>query len=461
MTYTSFQGCPLGPKREDGSIPILPLTVGHLALWLETQGAVIRNWIATQGFKAAPGTMVCVPNGQGDVERILFGLGEGADFWAFGALTQTLPAGDYHLEGTGDFFKESLAFILGAYEFTRYKKGRDKRVALACPQGVDYDRCVSQARALYLARDLINTPAEDMGPGAVVDAAQTLARAYKAKLDVITGEDLLDSNFPAIHRVGRASDRDPRFIDFHWGNPQHPRVTLVGKGVCFDSGGLDIKSASNMLLMKKDMGGAACVLALAQMIMDAKLPIALQVLIPAVDNAIAGNAMRPKDVIVMRSGKTVEISDTDAEGRLILADALAYGAEGKPELMIDFATLTGAARVALGPDVPNLFTNCDDVAQGLLDSAQVQGDPLWRMPLWAGYKSMLNSPIADLSSTGTSAYGGAITAALFLEHFVGDVPWVHIDLMAWNTKSTPGRPEGAEAMGVRAVFDYLERRYGA
>lgn len=455
MTYTSFKSELFIPQRAEKSIPIIPLTRAELPGWLSTQNDFVKSLVASQGFDAKAGGVLILP------DFAILGMGDAWDFWVFGGLTQALRAGNYHIDAPHihDLAQECLAFLLGGYEYARYKKGSLRHVTLACPMGVSYERCLSHAQALYLVRDLINTPAEDMGPGELVAAAHKIARDHKAKLDVITGEDLLDSNFPAVHRVGRASDREPRLIDLHWGDPKNPRVTLVGKGVCFDSGGLDIKPPSGMLLMKKDMGGAACVLGLAQMIMDARLPIYLHVIIPAVDNAIAGNAMRPKDIITMRSGKTVEIGDTDAEGRLILADALAYGAEGQPDLMIDMATLTGAARIALGPDLPNLFANQDAIADGILDLASGQEDFLWRMPLWAPYKKFLSCSIADLSSTSSSGYGGAITAALFLEHFVGNSPWVHIDLMAWNTKSAPGRPEGGEAMGVRALFAYLEKRY--
>jgi leucyl aminopeptidase len=317
------------------------------------------------------------------------------------------------------------------------------------------------AAGVCLTRDLINTPAQDLGPEELAEAAKAMARPHKAKVKVIVGKGLLSENYPSVHAVGRAAAQEPRLIDITWGKGGHPRVTLVGKGVCFDSGGLDIKPAGGMLNMKKDMGGAAQVLGLAHMIMDAKLPVRLRVLVPAVENAISSNAFHPKDILQTRKGLTVEVGNTDAEGRLILSDALTEAASDKPAMIIDFATLTGAARVALGSDVPALFCNDDVLADAMLSHGMDANDPLWRMPLWQGYKHFLSSPIADISSTGSAPNGGAITAALFLEHFVEpDVPWAHIDLMAFNNSSRPGRPEGGEAQGIRGIYAMLKSRYG-
>ncbi|MHA1571452.1 MAG: leucyl aminopeptidase family protein, partial [Alphaproteobacteria bacterium] len=315
--------------------------------------------------------------------------------------------------------------------------------------------------ATYLVRDLVTTPAEDMGPAQLADAARALGRRHKATVRVTTGDQLLKQNYPAIHAVGRASDDPPRLIDLSWGATKDPKVTLVGKGVCFDTGGLDLKGAAGMLLMKKDMGGAAHVLGLASMIMDAKLPVRLRVLIPAVENAVAGNAYHPMDVLTMRNGMTVEVGNTDAEGRLVLADCLVRACEEKPALLIDYATLTGAARVALGPELPALFTNDDTLAHDLGEIGRNNADPVWRLPLHRDYRRMLDSAIADISSTGSGGLAGAITAALFLAEFVDeDIPWVHFDVMAWNPRSRPGRPEGGEAMGLRTVYAAIAQRFG-
>jgi leucyl aminopeptidase len=315
-------------------------------------------------------------------------------------------------------------------------------------------------QAITLVRDLINTPAEDMMPEHLAQAMITLAQAFNAHVEQVVGDSLLDQNFPTIHAVGRASTHPPRLLELRWGKESAPKLTLVGKGVCFDSGGLDLKAANNMRLMKKDMGGAAHVMGLAHRVMSTGLPVRLRVLVPTVENAVAGNAFRPGDVIRSRKGLTIEIDNTDAEGRLILCDALATGAADNPDLMIDFATLTGAARVALGTEIPVFFCNTDEVAAGLMATAETEHDPIWRLPLHAPYRELLDSKIADIANSAGAPYGGAITAALFLQEFVpAGIPWVHFDIMAWNTKSRPGRPEGGEAMGLRAVFRYLCQRF--
>ena len=320
-------------------------------------------------------------------------------------------------------------------------------------------RVRGQVAGIYRVRDLVNTPAEDMMPEHLSDAVKTMAGEFNAKVAEIVGDALLKKNFPAIHAVGRAASHAPRLIDLRWGKSNHPKLTLVGKGVCFDSGGLDLKPASGMRLMKKDMGGAAHAIGLAHMIMSAGLPVRLRMLVPAVENAVSGNAYRPGDVVTSRKGLSIEIDNTDAEGRVILCDALTEAAAETPDLVIDFATLTGAARVALGTDLPAMFCNHDQVAQGLADSAASVHDPVWRLPLYRPYRELIDSPIADIVNSG-GPYGGAITAALFLQDFVpAATPWVHFDLMAWNLRSRPGRPEGGEAMGLRAILDYLRVRY--
>jgi leucyl aminopeptidase len=315
--------------------------------------------------------------------------------------------------------------------------------------------------AISMARDLITTPSSDMGPAELAGAAQDLAKTHKARIRVIVGDDLLKQNYPMVHAVGRASSRAPRLIDLSWGKESDPKVTLVGKGVCFDTGGLDLKPASGMLMMKKDMGGAATVMAVAAMVMSAKLPVRLRLLVPAVENSVSGNAFRPMDVVPTRKGITVEIGNTDAEGRLILCDALHEGASEKPTMMVDCATLTGAARVALGTDLPALFCNDDALADDLLDAGKSVTDPMWRLPLFAGYRRLLDSKVADINNAPGVAFGGAITAALYLKEFVpDDVPWAHFDMMAWNNSSRPGRPEGGEAQAARAIFAAIEKRVG-
>jgi leucyl aminopeptidase len=385
---------------------------------------------------------------------------DGSGLWDFAAMVQALKPGKYKLDVSFDSFQAQLVFLawgLSAYGFDRYSK-KDRDFPHLCVRSdVDVEDVERQVNATNLVRDLINTPANDMGPVELAQHAQDVAEKYNAKLTVIVNDDLLKANYPAVYTVGMASSREPRLIDFRWGSDEHPKITLVGKGVCFDSGGLDIKPAAGMLTMKKDMGGAAHVLALAQMIMDAQLPVCLRVLIPAVENSISGVAYRPMDVIKMRSGKTVEVGNTDAEGRLILADALHEADSEKPALIIDIATLTGAARIAVGTELGALFSNDDKLAGQLIQFGRDTQDPLWYMPLWEGYRSNLKSKVADMSSTGSSGYGGAITAALFLSEFLENkTPWFHLDIMAWNTGDKPGRQEGGEAMGLRALYAFIK-----
>jgi leucyl aminopeptidase len=355
----------------------------------------------------------------------------------------------------------ALGWALATYAFARYHAKPASGAALVWPAGADRGRVERLARAAFLARDLTNTPAGDLGPEELAQAAVRVAEEGGACHRVIVGDDLLGENYPTIHAVGRASTRPPWLVDLVWGDPAAPKVTLVGKGVCFDTGGLDLKPASGMRLMKKDMGGAAIVLGLAQAIMDARLPVRLRVLLPCVENSVSGNAMRPMDIIRTRKGLTVEIGNTDAEGRLILCDALAEASTETPQLLIDMATLTGAARVALGPELAALFCNDDKLAAALLDAADAEEDPMWRMPLWRPYRKMIDSKIADLNNVSEGPHAGAITAALYLQEFVEPgIPWAHLDVMAWNPQSRPGRPEGAEATALRALYAHISRRFG-
>ena len=348
-----------------------------------------------------------------------------------------------------------------SYQFTRYKSTDKVMARLAIDAACNAPAVKQQVEAIFLVRDLINTPADDMMPEHLASCMVDLASEFDARFRSLEGDDLLTHNYPAIHAVGRASDNAPRFLTLEWGQSDRPNVTLVGKGVCFDSGGLDIKNATGMRLMKKDMGGAAHALGLARLIMSAELPVRLRVLVPAVENAIAGNAYRPGDVVTTRSGKTIEVDNTDAEGRIVLADALSDAAEHDPALVIDFATLTGAARVALGTALPAMFCNDDCVANDLLSASDQVRDPIWRLPLHQPYRELIDSKVADITNSAQSPFGGAITAGLFLQTFVPEhVPWVHFDVMAWNVTAKPGRPEGGEAMGIRAVFQYLHTTYG-
>ena len=455
----------LRPTAGADSVPLTPVTKDGLEGWLSGQPASVRAWVTGTGFKGEPGKTALLPGPEGGLARVLVGTEAAADFWAYGGLPASLPAGDYHIDADLDretATRAALGWALGCYAFTRYKSGNGKTFAtLAWPERADRAAVERIATATYLVRDLINTPANDMGPAELAAAAEALGAEFDAKVKVIVGDDLLKKNYPAIHAVGRASTRAPRLIDLTWGDKDAPRVTLVGKGVCFDTGGLDLKPSSGMLLMKKDMGGAAHVLGVARMIMMAGLPVRLRVLIPAVENSVSGDAFRPLDVLATRKGLSVEVGNTDAEGRLVLCDALAKAVSDKPDVIIDFATLTGAARVALGTELPALFSNDDALADGLLKAAEAQADPMWRLPLHQPYAKMLESKVADINNVGSGPFAGAILAALFLERFVEKtIPWAHLDVMAWNPSSKPGRPEGGEALGMRAVYSYLESRYG-
>ncbi len=421
-----------------------------------------KVWAKANEFDGQTGKILPVADGNGSTREVLFGLGADPDPFISGLLAAKLPAGDYQLAPNKGLDPQlaSLGWLLGGYRFSTYKSAKTKPSARIKPgENVDTSKLARAATATYLARDLINTPANDMGPDKLEAVVRRLARTYKASCTVTKGDALLKKNFPMIHAVGRASSDAPRLIDMRWGKASHPKVTLVGKGVIFDSGGLNIKSGSSMALMKKDMGGAANVIALAQMIMDAKLPVRLRLLVPAVENAISGNAFRPSDILPTRKGITVEIGNTDAEGRLVLGDALTLGDEEKPDLMIDMATLTGAARVALGPDLPPFYTDDEKLADQISKASLMVHDPLWRMPLWQPYQSMLSSKVADVNHISTGGFAGSITAALFLSRFVENAKsWAHFDIYGWVPTVRPWAPVGGEAQGIRAIFNVIEGR---
>ena len=424
-----------------------------------------QRWFKANGFAGAPDSHVLVPAADGSVAQVWAGVRAVDHPWALAALPKALAAGTYRLASTGlavDAQAAALSWELGAYVFDPYKPRTRETATLMLPSSPAAQRGLMQAHAIASTRDLVNTPAEHMGPADLAQAARIVAKQHGATFKQTVGEALLKAGFPCIHAVGRAADaaRAPRLIELNWGDPAHPKLSLVGKGVCFDSGGLNIKGADGMRLMKKDMGGAANVLGLAQMVMALNLPVRLQVLLPAVENAISGNAFRPGDVFKTRQGLHIEIGNTDAEGRVILCDALAYAAESKPELLIDMATLTGAARVALGPALPALFTRDTALARSLMDQGAALHDPLWHLPLWADYHRRIESDIADIVNTGSGPMGGAITAALFLADFVPDSqPWLHLDLFAWNDRPQPGRPVGGEAQTLRTLLAHIERRW--
>jgi leucyl aminopeptidase len=441
-----------------GAGKAIKIQVATAATWPKIQARLSRvaqGWAEAQNFTGSSGTCLQIPDGHGAVAEVVLGSNPGDDGFHLARLYRQLPPGAYVFSGTkseSPKFAE-LAWCLEAYGFDRYKANGKKFPSLECAPHVDYEVVVRLANATYLVRDLINTPSNDFGPDELEAAARKVASHYKAKFGVVKGE-ALKRGFPMVHAVGKASSRLPRLIDFSWGSSRAPKVTLVGKGVCFDTGGLDIKPASGMALMKKDMGGAANVLGLAQMIMDAGLPVRLRVLIPAVENSIAGNAFRPGDILKSRKGLTVEIGNTDAEGRLVLGDALALADEETPDLLIDMATLTGSARVALGPDLPPFYTN--DVTR----HAGEQKDPLWRMPFWEPYYSLFDSPVADLNNSADSSFAGSITAALFLKRFVEKAKsYLHLDIYGWTPTAKPGFPKGGEAQGIRALFSLISERY--
>ncbi len=446
------------------SVSLIPVAENDFNAWLDVQDDAWRRWLTATGFKAKPDSYCLLAGADGRLQAVVAGIRNADDLWALGGLPASLPEGDYVLDAPftpRQTEQLTLGWALGAYRFTRYKAPKRAMARLALDPACDASRIERHVAAVTLVRDLINTPAEDLMPEHLAEATQALAQDFGATFAQLVGDELLAHGFPVIHAVGRASIHPPRLLDLRWGDPHHPQVTLVGKGVCFDSGGLDLKPSSAMRLMKKDMGGAATALGLARLIMSSGLPVRLRLLIAAVDNAVSGNAFRPGDVLRSRQGLTLEIHNTDAEGRLILCDALTEAGAERPDLILDFATLTGAARVALGTEMPALFCNDEDLAQGLLAAAEREQDPLWRLPLYQPYRELLDSRIADLANASDSSYAGAITAALFLKEFVPEgIPWAHVDLMAWNLKTRPGRPEGGEAMALRAAFGWLEQQYG-
>jgi leucyl aminopeptidase len=452
--------------RDGAGVPIRFVTP---AIWSETRAALdapARAFADAAGFEPKSGRHLLLPAADGSLACVLFGLdapgNPSRDPFAAGRLPGLLPAGTYRLVAPADDARlAALAFALGSYQFSRYRKADDRQVRLQVPDGIDGEDLSRIVEGVFLARDLINTPANDMGPPELEAAARRLAERHGATIESIVGDDLLAKNFPLVHAVGRAAKGAPRLIDLRWGDAAAPRVTLVGKGVCFDTGGLDIKPDSAMLQMKKDMGGAASMLALAHMIMGRGLKLRLRVLIPAVENSISGDAFRPRDVYRSRKGVTVEVGNTDAEGRLILADALSLADEEAPELMVDMGTLTGAARVALGPDLPPFYTHDDELAAAIARHAAAENDPLWRLPLWPAYDGMLDSKVADLSNIGTGGFAGSIICALFLNRFVAAAKsWLHVDIYAWTPSAKPGRPEGGECQAARALYALLAERYG-
>lgn len=452
-------------KSAMGAVPLHAVKADGLKRWLAARGKRERAWLESSGFAAKEGELSLVPGANGGVAAAVLGLGKGNDKLALAQFAESLPQGNYAFGDVADGFgaaNGTLAWVLGTYQFTRYRKSSKKIPKLVVPNGVDGAEVSRIAEGVFLARDLINTPSNDMGPEELAGAARDLAKQHGAKISFIVGEDLLKKNYPLVHTVGRASVRAPRLIDMNWGKPNAPKLTLVGKGVCFDTGGLDIKGSAGMLTMKKDMGGAATVLGLAHIIMGAKLNVRLRVLIPAVENSVSGNAYRPGDVFPSRKGLTVEIGNTDAEGRLVLADALTEADSEKPELLIDLATLTGAARAATGMELPPFFTDDETLAADLSRHAMAVQDPVWRLPLWRGYESAIASPIADLNNSPNYGLAGAITAGLFLNRFVTNTKsWLHIDIGAWVDRPKPGRRSGAEANAARALYAMLKERYAA
>lgn len=450
-------------ESSENATPIELVSASDIKEWRKNQSDLVLAWADRSKFKGSANHYFTVPDERGFPARVVAGIGKSVNVESIGSLSQRLPAGEYCLDDVdpASIYTLALGWGMGSYQFSKYKtkeKKPDDKPRLFV--GPDHASINEELSSMNLARDLINTSAGDLLPDQLESAVEDVCSKFDVSLNVTRGDELLRAGFRTIHSVGRASCSDPRLLDFTWGNDDSPKVAILGKGVCFDSGGLDLKSAAGMREMKKDMAGAAITLGLAQLIMYRNLNVHLRVLIPAVENAVSSNAYHPGDVITTYKGTTVEVGNTDAEGRLILCDALALAAESQPELMIDFSTLTGAARTAVGADISAMFSNDDEVANGLLEAGNDVLDPIWRLPLYDGYRESLKKSIADLSNIGSQSMGGAITAALFLEHFVAGTPWVHFDLMGSNTSTRPAHPSGGEAMALRAVFHYLQQRYG-
>lgn len=455
-------------QNPDSAIPIYVVTTDDLSNTLDQLDDAARGWVTANGFSAKLSEAVVIPGADGAIRTVLAGWGDAAarrrGRFHMATIAAKLPTGDYRFESglnQAERQEATLAWLLGSYRFDRYKKQSPQKARLVCPNGVDPRRALVEAQAIFLARDLINIPASDMGPDALEAAFTSLARQHKARVSAIVGDNLLKENLPMIHAVGRASDQAPRLLDMIWGDENHPKLTLVGKGVCFDTGGLNIKPGASMGLMKKDMGGSANVMGLAHMIMSMGLKVRLRVLVPAVENSISAGAFRPQDILTSRKGLTVEINNTDAEGRVVLADALALADEETPDLLVCMATLTGAARVALGADVPPFYTDDDGLADAIAQAADSAADPLWRMPFWDPYEEYLEPGIADLDNAPSRGQAGSITAALFLRRFVENAgQFVHLDLYGWTPAAKPARPKGGEAQSIRAMLQVIEGRFG-
>ena len=456
----------------DTDIGATPIDIVHelsFKEWLDVQSDFLIQWLKSNHFHARHGETCLVPDKMGNLEKIIVGFSK-SDFWLGGGILRKVPTGSYYLDTIITTNKNidikklrenfCISWCLGSYSFTRYKSRSCEEVSkIFYPEGIDKKNATKLVESSFITRDLINTPTEDLSPSKLADYCKGFAKKYNAEFRTIKGKELIKDNFPAIHAVGRASKNEPYLIEMCKGESNKPKLTLVGKGVCFDSGGLDLKSSSGMRLMKKDMGGAANVIGLANWILGLDLPIRIKVLIPAVENMISSNSFKPGDIITTRKGISVEIGNTDAEGRLILADALAYACEDKPDLLIDCATLTGSARSALGPDIPALFSNSDFLAQELIAHGKEVNDPIWCLPLWKDYLRLIQSKIADINNSGTSSFAGAITAALFLESFVDkNINWIHLDMYCWNNEDRPGRPLGGESQGQRALFDFISNK---
>jgi len=446
------------------TIPLIPCLKDELSEYLLEQSATTQCWVEQSDFQAKSGTYCLIPNDKGDIEKILFGVGKNIEYrWALSPLAEKLPQGNYRLESDWSDEQQQLAAVgwgLACYQFDRYKKVT--RIVPCLLVEKDFERVMAFVDAIKLTRDLVNVPAADMMPRDLADETKVLCKTYNASFKQIKGNNLLRKNYPCIHAVGRASKHLPRLIRLQWGNESDPKVSLVGKGVCFDTGGLDIKPSQFMRFMKKDMGGAAHVLGLAKLIMALSLPVRLEVFVSAADNAISDDAFRPGDVLATRAGKTIEIDNTDAEGRLVLCDALTKAGENNPDLLIDFATLTGAARVAVGTEIPAFFSNTQSLVAEINQASSQADEVVWQLPLHQAYRSFLDSDIADLLNSSPQGYGGAITAALYLNEFVDkNTPWAHFDMMAWNNRHRAGRPKGGEAMGLFAVFQLLENKYAS